>query len=63
MLKKKIKKMDNKKIGTVEPIDGSEGYNFIIGAIAKYGNNKQYHQSLLSYIDNICKCEIKKNNI
>ncbi len=56
--------MDNKKIGTVEPIDGSEGYNFIIGAIAKYGNDKQYHQSLLSYIDNICRNEInKKNNI
>ena len=58
--------MENKKIGTVEPINGSEGYNFIIGAIAKYGNDEQYHQSLLSYIYDICainindKKEIKK---
>ena len=50
--------MENKKIGTVEPINGSEGYNFIIGAITKYGNDGQYHQSLLSYIGNICAMNI-----
>lgn len=57
--------MENKRIGTVEPIDGSEGYNFIIGAIAKYGNDEQYHQSLLSYIQSICLINIndkKRNN-
>lgn len=57
--------MENKKIGTVEPIDGSDGYNFIIGAIAKYGNDGQYHQSLLSYIQSICLINIndKKKEI
>jgi hypothetical protein len=54
--------MENKKIGTVEPINGSEGYNFIIGAIAKYGNDEQYHQSLLSYIHNICTININDKN-
>lgn len=54
--------MENKKIGTVEPINGSEGYNFIIGAIAKYGNDEQYHQSLLSYIRNICAININDKN-
>lgn len=54
--------MENKKIGTVEPINGSEGYNFIIGAIAKYGNEEQYHQSLLSYIHNICIININDKN-
>ncbi len=54
--------MENKKIGTVEPINGSEGYNFIIGAIAKYGNDEQYHQSLLSYIHNICAININDKN-
>lgn len=46
--------MENKKIGTVEPINGSEGYNFILGAIKKYGNNIEYHNSLLNYIISIC---------
>lgn len=56
--------MESKKIGTVEPINGSEGYNFIIGAIAKYGKDEQYHQSLLSYIQSICLINIndKKRN-
>lgn len=54
--------MENKKIGTVEPINGSEGYNFIIGAIAKYGNDEQYHQSLLSYISDICTMNINDKN-
>lgn len=54
--------MENKKIGTVEPINGSEGYNFIIGAIAKYGNDEQYHQSLLSYIHDICTININDEN-
>lgn len=54
--------MESKKIGTVEPINGSEGYNFIIGAIAKYGNDEQYHQSLLSYISDICTININDKN-
>lgn len=45
--------MDNKKIGTVEPIGGVDGYNFILGAITKYSEDSRYHKSLLEYIKGI----------
>lgn len=54
--------MEAKQIGTVEPIGGVNGLNFILGAIDKYGDDIQYHQSLLSYIRNACTIIINDEN-
>lgn len=52
--------MEEKEIGTVEPIGGVNGYNFILGAISKYGNDISYHNSLLRYIEYIATINDKK---
>jgi len=55
-----VKKMEEKEIGTVEPIGGVNGYNFILGAISKYGDDISYHNSLLRYIEYIATINDKK---
>jgi hypothetical protein len=42
--------MEQKEIGTVEPIGGVNLINFIYGAIDKYGSKIEYHNSLIEYI-------------
>lgn len=53
--------MEEKEIGTVEPLGGVDCYNFILGAISKYGDDMSYHKSLLKYIENVVKLEIENN--
>jgi len=45
---------DQIEIGTIEPnfknnLD-SDGVSFIVGAIDKYGDNKEYYVSLIEYL-------------
>lgn len=53
-------KIVSNEIGTVEPIGNSNTNGFILGAIAKYGDDIRYHESLLKYITKLATEENTK---
>lgn len=55
--------MEEKEIGTVEPIGGVKLINFIYGAIDKYGDKSEYHKSLIDYIRLQIESELFPNQI
>ena len=55
--------MEQKEIGTVEPIGGVNLIHFIYGAIDKYGSKIEYHNSLMEYIRLNIESQIFPNGI